>query len=46
MKKTDKLAKAYRVENGKKFRLKDFDPADTANWHSKEHAERGSTRKV
>jgi len=33
-----KLVKAYRVENGKKFRLKDFDPADTGNVHSKEQA--------
>ena len=40
MKKTDKLAKAYRVESGKNFRLKDFDPADTGHWHSKEHAEK------
>src|SRR5215470_12255131 len=31
MKKTwDKLVDRYRVTNGKKFRLKDFDPADTA----------------
>jgi PPK2 family polyphosphate:nucleotide phosphotransferase len=37
--KTDKLAKAYRVEKGKHFRLKDFDPADTGHWHSKEHAQ-------
>lgn len=37
--KTDKLAKTYRVENGKHFRLKDFDPADTGHWRSKEHAE-------
>ena len=37
--KTDKLAKTYRVEKGKHFRLKDFDPADTGHWHSKEHAE-------
>jgi PPK2 family polyphosphate:nucleotide phosphotransferase len=38
--KTDKLAKTYRIESGKHFRLKDFDPADTGHWHSKEHAER------
>jgi PPK2 family polyphosphate:nucleotide phosphotransferase len=38
--KTDKLAKTYRIESGKHFRLKDFDPADTAHWHSKEHAEK------
>jgi PPK2 family polyphosphate:nucleotide phosphotransferase len=37
--KTDKLAKAYRVENGKKFCLKDFDPADTGHWRGKEHAD-------
>jgi PPK2 family polyphosphate:nucleotide phosphotransferase len=37
--KAHKLAKAYRVEKGKHFRLKDFDPADTGHWHSKEHAQ-------
>ena len=36
--KTDKLAKTFRVESGKHFRLKDFDPADTGHWHSKENA--------
>ncbi|HEX4783958.1 MAG TPA: polyphosphate kinase 2 family protein [Candidatus Sulfotelmatobacter sp.] len=40
MKKNDKLAKAYRVEDGKQFKLSDFDPADTAQWHSKKHAEK------
>ncbi|HTS37158.1 MAG TPA: polyphosphate kinase 2 family protein [Candidatus Solibacter sp.] len=30
--KSDKLAKAYRVDGGKHFRLKDFDPADTEGW--------------
>ena len=30
-KKTAKLARTYRVDQGKSFRLKDFDPADTAN---------------
>ena len=34
-----KLVKPYRVEDGKKFRLKDFDPGDTGHLHSKEHAE-------
>ena len=34
-----KLAKPYRVEDGKKFRLKDFDPADTGHFHTKEHAQ-------
>jgi PPK2 family polyphosphate:nucleotide phosphotransferase len=33
------LANNYRVESGKHFRLKDFDPADTGDWKSKEHAE-------
>jgi PPK2 family polyphosphate:nucleotide phosphotransferase len=37
--KAEKLAKAFRVESGKHFRLKNFDPADTAHWKSKEHAE-------
>lgn len=37
-KKTEKLASKFRIEDGKKFKLKDFDPADTANWRSKEHA--------
>jgi len=38
MKKLGKLAKPYRVEDGKHFRLKDFDPADTRRMRSKEHA--------
>jgi PPK2 family polyphosphate:nucleotide phosphotransferase len=37
--KHEKLAKSYRVEDGKDFRLKDYDPADTDVWHSKEHAD-------
>ncbi len=37
--KTDKLAKTYRVENGRHFRLKDFSPAETGHWRSKEHAD-------
>ena len=37
--KNEKLAHKFRVENGKHFHLKDFDPADTGHWHSKEHAE-------
>jgi PPK2 family polyphosphate:nucleotide phosphotransferase len=36
--KTHKLEKAFRIESGKHFRLKDFDPADTGHWNSKEHA--------
>jgi PPK2 family polyphosphate:nucleotide phosphotransferase len=37
--KTNKLAHTFRVDRGKHFRLKDFDPADTGHWRSKEHAE-------
>ena len=37
--KNEKLAKCYRVEDGKDFRLKDYDPADTDGRHSKQHAE-------
>lgn len=37
--KTGKLANPYRIDKGKHFRLKDFDPADTGHWKSKEHAE-------
>ena len=34
-----KFAKPYRVDKGKKFRLKDYDPADTCKLHSQEHAQ-------
>jgi PPK2 family polyphosphate:nucleotide phosphotransferase len=37
--KIEKLVKKYRVEGGKHFRLKDFDPADTGHWQSKELAQ-------
>jgi PPK2 family polyphosphate:nucleotide phosphotransferase len=49
--KTGTLAKDYRVESGKHFRLKDFDPADTAGMHSKkdhpkkDHAEKDHAEK-
>ena len=36
--KTAKLAKSYRINDGKHFRLKDFDPADTGHLHSADHA--------
>ena len=39
-----KLAKDYRVESEKHFRLKHFDPADTGNWKSKELAEEALLR--
>jgi PPK2 family polyphosphate:nucleotide phosphotransferase len=34
-----KLVKPYRVDDGPKFRLKDFDPADTGQIKTKERAE-------
>jgi PPK2 family polyphosphate:nucleotide phosphotransferase len=37
-KKTSRLADAFRVSNGKKFRLKDFDPADTHDLLAKDQA--------
>src|SRR6202158_1382004 len=33
------VSKPYRVEHGQKFRLKGYDPADTAGLRSPEHAE-------
>jgi PPK2 family polyphosphate:nucleotide phosphotransferase len=36
---TGKLAHKFRIDDGKKFRLKDVDPADTGHWKSKEHAD-------
>jgi len=33
-----KLVKPYRVEDGSKFRLKDFNPGETRTVHSKQHA--------
>jgi len=35
----NKFVKPYRVEHGKKFRLKDYDTADTAKLHSQERAQ-------
>jgi PPK2 family polyphosphate:nucleotide phosphotransferase len=37
--KSGKLARAFRVDDGKRFCLKEFDPADTGDWRSKEHAD-------
>jgi PPK2 family polyphosphate:nucleotide phosphotransferase len=41
-----KLVKPYRVEDGAKFRLKDFDSGDTGNIHSKRHAEQLLTKGI
>ena len=38
MKQLGKLARAYCIERGKHFRLKDYDPADTGGIRSKERA--------
>jgi PPK2 family polyphosphate:nucleotide phosphotransferase len=38
-KKTAKLADAFRVDHGKSFRLKDFDPDSTNGLHSREKAD-------
>jgi PPK2 family polyphosphate:nucleotide phosphotransferase len=35
-----KFVKKYRIDNGKKFRLKDYDPADTQGIKSKEGADK------
>jgi|SRR5271166_4485792 len=35
-----KLSKPYRIDDGAKFRFKDFDAGDTAHIHSKEHAKK------
>jgi PPK2 family polyphosphate:nucleotide phosphotransferase len=36
--KPKKLETAYRVDDGRHFRLKDIDPADTADWKSEKEA--------
>jgi len=38
MKKPGKFCATYRVEDGKQFRLRDFDPADTGKLRSREQA--------
>jgi len=40
LRETARLAEAYCINKGAKFRLKDFDPADTNGVKSKTHAER------
>ena len=40
------FSKPYRVDNGKKFRLKDFAPDDTSGVKSKKHAERELPRGI
>ncbi len=44
--KLEKIADKYRVNGGKHFRLKDFDPEDAVDWKSKEQAEKALQEKV
>jgi PPK2 family polyphosphate:nucleotide phosphotransferase len=40
------FSKPYRVDKGRKFRLKDFDPADSSGVKSKKHAEKELPRGI
>ncbi|MDO8433443.1 MAG: polyphosphate kinase 2 family protein [Candidatus Binatus sp.] len=40
------LAKRYLVDHGRKFRLKDWDPKDTAHFESEKHGEEMLTRGI
>jgi PPK2 family polyphosphate:nucleotide phosphotransferase len=42
----NKLSKPYRIEHGKNFLLKDFDPASTGHLRSKEHAKELLTKSI
>jgi PPK2 family polyphosphate:nucleotide phosphotransferase len=44
--KTAKLARSYRVDDGKHFHLKDFDSADTGHCRSIEHAQEGLQKEI
>lgn len=44
--KVGKLAGTFRIDSGKGFRLKDYDPTDTGHWKSKEHAEQTLQERV
>jgi PPK2 family polyphosphate:nucleotide phosphotransferase len=37
--KAAKLARAFRVDQGKRFRMKDYDPAETAGWREEQATE-------
>ncbi|HVO13168.1 MAG TPA: polyphosphate kinase 2 family protein [Vicinamibacteria bacterium] len=41
-----RLVKSFRVEDGRRFRLGDYDPGDTCGLKSKEHAEKRLQRDV
>ena len=40
MSKLHRISKSFRVEDGRKFRLKDFDPGDTGGFKSQDHAKK------
>ena len=40
------FSKPYRVDDGRKFRLKDFDPGDSSGLKSKKHAEQELPRGI
>jgi PPK2 family polyphosphate:nucleotide phosphotransferase len=40
MSRLHQISKSFRVEDGRKFRLKDFDPDDTAGFKSQDHAKK------
>jgi PPK2 family polyphosphate:nucleotide phosphotransferase len=40
------FSRRYRVDNGRKFRLKDFDPGDSSGIKSKKHAEKELPRGI
>src|SRR5579864_4496895 len=44
--KTGKLANTFRVDSGKHFRLKDFDPGDCGHWGSKENADKALQERI
>src|SRR5258707_6769166 len=46
IKEASRLAAPYRVTDGEKFRLKDYDPADTNGVRSKRHAQTILNRRV
>ena len=46
MGKGNDLAKAFRVTNGKQFRLKDWDPGDTRGFKSREKAQEALTQGI
>src|SRR5438105_13602733 len=46
VKEAKRIVEKYRITNGEKFRLKDYDPADTNGVKSKQHAENILERRV